>query len=317
MHGKSLLHHRLLIAAVLLLTGLAGLLAAAERTTLIWKGCSITKIAFMVGCARAYEAKTGVHIELVGGGATLGIRSTLAGDADMGGTCRPSRPDLFPDLEAGGVLIHAGWDAICYITHPENPVTDITADQARQILLGEITNWQEVGGPDQPIFLINRRQDEDDRFSGVGYMTRRLLFKNPDVKYADRAITFRDSGLVERNVEKIRWSFAADGFASACHRQVKILAVDGIACTRENIMAGRYPFFRPLYLITHGQPAGEVKRFIDWLLGAEGQAVVKAEGTINLAEGRQLALQFKAWEQLDQFYNPPAGIERRDSGDRP
>lgn len=317
MHDKSLPPRRLLIiAAILVLTGFAGLLAAAPAT-LIWKGCSITKNAYMKGCARAYEAKTGVHIELVGGGATLGIRSTLAGDADLGGTCRPSRPDLFPDLEAGGVLVHAAWDAICYITHPENPVSNITADQARQIITGQISNWQEVGGPDQPIFLINRRQDEDDRFSGVGYMTRRLLFKDREVKYADRAITFRDSGLVERSVENIRWSFAADGFASSSHRQVKILAVDGVACTRENIAAGRYPFFRPLYLITRGQPAGEVKRFIDWLLSEEGQAVVKAEGTINLAEGRQLALQFQAWEQLDRLYNPPAGLEDRDRGSEP
>jgi len=290
------------IAAIVIFIG-SVFLARAESPKLVWKGCSITKQAFMGECVAAYERKTGVHIELIGGGATLGIRATLAGDADLGGTCRPCRPDIFPKTESGGCLIHVAWDAICFITHPDNPVQGITSQQARDILAGRITNWQQVGGPDKPILLIYRRQTERGKFSGVGYMTRKLLFNDNDVDFSRKALNFRDSGLVERKVEELRWSFAPDGISSAQRRKVKVLAIDDMVCSKENIMSGRYPFFRPLYLITRGKPAGEVKNFIHWILGDVGQAIISSQGTINLSEGRFLSGKFGAWEQCKLILN--------------
>jgi phosphate transport system substrate-binding protein len=283
-----------------------------QEAALVWKGCSITKNAFMVECAAAYEKKTGVHIELIGGGATLGIRATLAGDADIGGTCRPCRPDLFPTEESGGYLTAVAWDAICFITHPGNPVNSISSQQARDILTGKITNWQQVGGPDQPVLLIYRRQTEEGKLSGVGYMTRKLLFQSHDIEYSRKAMNFRDSGLVERRVEELKWSFASDGFSSARRRKVKILALDGVACGKETIMTGRYPLFRPLYLITKGKPASETKKFIDWLLGEEGQGIISAQGTVNLEEGQALPAKFGAWEQQKCILNltPDAAPDR-------
>lgn len=292
----------LAVAAIVIFIGSASL-ARAESPKLVWKGCSITKQAFMGECVAAYERKTGVHIELIGGGATLGIRATLEGDADLGGTCRPCRPDIFPGVESGGCLVHVAWDAICFITHPDNPVSGITSQQAKDILTGRITNWRQVGGPDRPILLIYRRQTERGKFSGVGYMTRKLLFKDNDVDFSRKALNFRDSGLVERKVEELRWSFAPDGISSAQRRNVKVLAIDDTVCSKENIMSGRYPFFRPLYLITRGKPAGEVKKIIDWILGEEGQAIIGSQGTVNLVEGRFLSGKFDAWEQRELILN--------------
>jgi len=274
-----------------------------EKTKLVWKGCGISRRAFMVECAQAYEKKTGVHIELIGGGATLGIRATCAGDADMGGTSRPCLPDLFPEQESGGYLTIVAWDAICFITHPANPVAGITTQQARDILTGKITNWKQIGGPDRRIVLIYRIQTEKEKFSGVGYMTREFLFGDPSVDFAEKALYFRDTGLVERNVENIESSFAADGVSSARKRRVKILALDGIACTKENIITGNYPFFRPLYLITRGKPTGELKKFLDWILSDEAQAIISAQGTVNLKEGEGLKEKFKLWEHTDLILN--------------
>lgn len=276
---------------------------AEEPTHIVWKGCGITKTAFMQECAEAYEKKTGIHIKLVGGGATLGIRSAIAGDADIGGTCRPFRPDLFPELESGGYLTHVAWDAICFITHPSNPVAGITTEQAKAVLTGEITNWSELDGPDQKIILIYRRQTEEGKFSGVGYMTRKLLFQDQTVDYTKKALNFRDSGLVERKVEELPWSFAPDGYSSAKRRKVKLVGLDGVPCDKENIKTGRYPYFRPLYLITKGKPTGEVKRFLDWIVGPEGQAVISAQNTVNLSEGKILFDKFKAWEYTDLILN--------------
>lgn len=278
-------------------------LSQNPQPKLVWKGCGICRKAFMAECAQAYEKKTGVQIELVGGGATLGIRATCAGDADMGGTCRPCLPNIFPEQESGGYLTQVAWDAICFITHPDNPVKGITRQQARDILTGNITNWKDIGGPAKPIVVIYRIQTEIGKFSGVGYMTRRFLFDDPYVEFTDKALYFRDSGLVEKNVENIEWSFAPDGVSSARRRKVKILQLDGIPCSRENVAGGVYPFFRPLYLITRGKPAGELKKFLDWITGDEGQAVIGAVGTVTLREGRALREKFTYWEHTDLILN--------------
>jgi len=273
------------------------------QTRLVWKGCGISRKAFMAECAEAYKQKTGIHIELVGGGATLGIRATIAGDADMGGTCRPSLPDIFPEQETGGYLTQVAWDAICFITHPKNPVTGISSQQARDILTGNITNWSQVGGPEKRIIVVYRIQTEIGKFSGVGYMTRRFLFNDPYVDFTDKALYFRDSGLVEKNVENIEWSFAPDGVSSARRREVKILTLDGIACSKKNVASGTYPFFRPLYLITKDKPSGELKKFLDWIVGDEGQAVISNVGTVTLEEGAALKEKFKLWEHTELILN--------------
>ena len=293
----------LLMGIILLIFNGDRAVSKEESTRLVWKGCGISRRAFMAECAKAYEKYAGVHIELVGGGATLGIRATLAGDADIGGTCRPSLPDIFPEQESGGYLTQVAWDAICFITHPSNPVDGISAQQARDILTGKINNWKQVGGPDRPIVVIYRIQTEIGKFSGVGYMTRRFLFNDPYVEFTEKALYFRDSGLVEKNVENIQWSFAPDGVSSARRRNVKILTLDGIPCTKENVASGNYPYFRPLYLITREKPAGELKKFLDWIVSDAGQAVISSVGTVTLKEGEKLKEKFKFWEHTESLLN--------------
>ena len=301
MHNLKILS--LIIGCICLVIGVDALQAQEESNRLVWKGCGICRKAFMAECAEAYEKQTGVHIELVGGGATLGIRATCAGDADMGGTCRPALPDIFPEQETGGYLTQVAWDAICFITHPKNPVTGITSQQARDILTGKITNWNQVGGPDRQIIVIYRIQTEIGKFSGVGYMTRRFLFNDPYVDFTEKALYFRDSGLVEKNVENIEWSFAPDGVSSARRRKVKIFTLDGISCSKANVAQGIYPFFRPLYLITKGKPSGELKKFLDWIVGDKGQAVISEVGTVTLKEGKGLKQKFKLWEHTELILN--------------
>ena len=293
----------LLMGIILLSFGGDRAVSQEGHPRLVWKGCGISRRAFMAECAEAYEKRKGVHIELIGGGATLGIRATVAGDADIGGTCRPSLPNIFPKQESGGYLTQVAWDAICFITHPNNPVTGITSQQARDILTGKVTNWKQVGGPDKPIVVIYRIQTEIGKFSGVGYMTRRFLFNDPYVEFTEKALYFRDSGLVEKNVENIQWAFAPDGVSSARRRNVKILTLDGIPCTKENVANGIYPFFRPLYLITRGKPSGELKKFLDWIISDEGQAVIGSVGTVTLKEGQGLKEKFKFWEHTESILN--------------
>ena len=274
--------------------------AFADKTLadMSWTGCGITKKAFMAEAAAAYKAKTGKTISISGGGATKGVRFAAAGRADIGGSCRPAKPDL-SDAEKGAIMTHVAWDALVVMVHPDNPVDGLTADQVSKIFKGEIRNWKDVGGENAPIVVVVRR----GKISGVGYMSRKVLFNDAKANFYRRAINLKSSGPVEKKVEKKRNAIGISGISSAKRRKVKLLALDGKKPTKDKVASGEYPLFRPLFLLTKGKPAGDVKAFIDWLLLEEGQKVVSEQGTVNLKEGRQLVKKFKHWEHTNLVWN--------------
>lgn len=266
----------------------------ANETT--FKGCSIIRRSFMSEAAAAFERSSGKKIRVMGGGATLGIRATAAGDADIGGSCRPALPELFPE-ERGVFMTHTAWDCLVFITHPSNPVESVSLEQAKAVLLGKITNWKEIGGPDKRIIAIFRSQvpENGGKVSGVGFMTRLMLFADPNIDFKSDALFFKHSAEVEEMVEKLKYSFAVTGISSARKREVKILALDGISPTKENVASGKYPLFRPLYLMTKGDSTGVVKDFLSWMLSEEGQKVISEQNTVNLEEGKGLKDKFRFW----------------------
>jgi phosphate transport system substrate-binding protein len=290
------------MAAVLLLSA-AWVLAQAN---LRWTGCSITRIAFMTELATAYQKKTGIAISLSGGGATKGIRDTNSGVADMGGTCRPSLPDEFPAEEGNVVLYQVGWDALVPVVNKETPVKDLTVEQIKDILVGKITNWKEVGGNDAKILVVAR----EGKISGVGYMTLNMIFHDKDTEHAKDALIVEDSGPLENKITVDRIAFGVTGVSSAKKKvaegkSIKILTVNGVEPTMDNIASGAYPHFRPLYIAVNPNSPNyaEVKKFIDWTLSAEGQKVIEDAGTVNLARGQGLKEKFKYWEHTDKIAN--------------
>jgi phosphate transport system substrate-binding protein len=271
---------------------------AANPADIVWRGCGITRKAFMAEAAEAYRKKTGINISINGGGATLGIRTAAGGKADIGGSCRPAKPDI-SDLEKGVRMIHVGWDALVVMVHPENPVQNLSVEQLYNIMTGKIRNWSEVGGSNEPILVVVRV----GKMSGVGYMGRKMLFDDPRANFYRRAINLKSSGPVEKKVEKRVNAIGISGVSSAKRRNVKLLSLNGVAPTKTNVSNGTYPFYRPLYLITKGAPQGKVKKFMDWLLSSDGQKVVSDQGTVNLAEGSKLAGSYKYWEHTDLIIN--------------
>jgi len=265
-----------------------------KTATISWTGCGISKVAYMVDAAREYKKETGVTIVLTGGGATRGIRAAAGGNTDIGGSCRHCLPE-YSDQEKDAVMTHVAWDALVFFTHVDNPVNGISRAQAKAILLGEIDNWNEVDGPDAPIIRVFRRQTADGKLSGVGHMTRLLLFKDASVQYTSDALFERSSGPIEQYVEKTEFAFAVTGVSSAKKRQVKILKLDGIYPHKPEIESGEYGLFRPLYLITRGEPTGLAKGFLEWILSERGQAVLSAAGTVNLVEGEELETKYQYW----------------------
>ncbi|MGD8514695.1 MAG: phosphate ABC transporter substrate-binding protein [Granulosicoccaceae bacterium] len=278
--------------AVLLAAMSASLYA---ETTLKWVGCGITKKAFMTELALAYEVETGVKIDIQGGGATRGIRDVVKGDADIGGACRHTIAGHNEEL--GAILEPVAWDALVVITHPDNPVEDISFEQVRGLYLGKIKNWKELGGNDAPIRLLARK----GKNSGVGRTIRKLVFADFDQEF--KASEFmKSSGPVEKGVEKDINAIGITGISSARKRNVKQLKLDGKEPSYDNIRLGEYGLYRPLYLVINreGKKRKEIADFLKFAHSADGKQVIRDNGTVPYLDALRLVMKQVAQEERAQ-----------------
>ncbi len=259
----------------------------------------------MERCAEVYSEKTGVKIRLTGGGATLGIEAAGQGGADFGGTCRACLSSRNEDKMPLDLTVVA-WDALVVVVHPDNPLDSITPQQLKAVLQQEITDWGDLGGTPGRIITIARK----GKTSGVGFMTRKLIFGDAEADYGKHVIRLQSSGPVEELLEESVHAIAVTGISSAKLRKLKVLKVAGVEPTMKNIAAGRYPYFRPLYLAHPPRLNADQQQFLSWLLGAEGQQVVHEQGTVNLSYGYLLALKFRHWQDNVKVTNKESLIQK-------
>ncbi|MDH5369766.1 MAG: phosphate ABC transporter substrate-binding protein [Gammaproteobacteria bacterium] len=264
--------------------------ASAAAETIEWAGCGISKKAFMTELSKAYTKKTGIKVNLSGGGATKGIRKAAEGTIHIGGACRVSLNQMPEERDA--FQIPVAWDALVAFVHKDNPVDNITFKQLHQLYLGKITNWKELGGNDAPINLYVRR----GKLSGVGRTLRELVFANYNQEFKATYVV-KSSGPVEKGVVKDINGIGVSGISSAKKRQLKLLQLDGKAPNYENIKNGSYALYRPLYLvIKRGNKTPLVRDFIKYAVSNEGQNIIRAQGTVPYAEALHLIM-----KQLDQY----------------
>lgn len=286
----------LTMKTVVITAGLLCMVSTSYAADLLkWTGCGITRKAFMVELAAAYKKNTGNLISLSGGGATKGIRDTNNGVTDMGGSCRPALPEKFPGDESKVEMHIVAWDALVPIVNINNPITSISSQQLKDVLTGEIANWKELGGNDRKILVVARK----GKISGVGYMTRKIIFKDLTVDYSPGALLLKSSGPVENKIYVDEFSIGVTGASSARKRvesgkKLKILSVDAVEPSKENIATGAYPFYRPLYLVSNPGSANyeNVRKFIEWVKGDEAQQIIDSVGTVNLIKGKGLEEKF-------------------------
>ncbi|MDH5785597.1 MAG: substrate-binding domain-containing protein [Chromatiales bacterium] len=265
---------------------------SANATNIKWTGCGISKLGFMQDVAKAYEKKSGVRIELEGGGATKGIRQVALGESNLGGSCRMPLVHEAADgslqiesSEHSVKMIPVGWDALVVITHGENKmVSAITRDQLKKVLTGKITSWDQLGAQsNKPINLYVRT----GKISGVGLTLRQQLFNNTDQNFSKSATYLPSSGKIEEAVEKDPYGLAISGISSSRHRSVNMLKLEEVEPTMANLKSGKYMLYRILFLVTPPdyRERPELQDFVDFALSVEGQKVIKQAGTLPYRHG--------------------------------
>lgn len=211
--------------------------------------------------AKAYtERHKHVTITVEGQGSLTGIELVRQGQADIAMASCPKPEDA--SLWSMPIAL----DGIAIVVHPQNPVEGLTLLQLRDIFFGRVWNWKDVGGKAGEIVPISREDGSGTRvvFEGMVMQGKRVT---------PTAIVMPSSQAV---VEYVTEHPEAIGYVSMGYLSVKVkaLKIEGATPTPGSVRNGEYHLFRPLFLITHGEPTGEVKAFIDFVLSSAGQAIV-------------------------------------------
>ncbi|HYC20549.1 MAG TPA: phosphate ABC transporter substrate-binding protein [Candidatus Bathyarchaeia archaeon] len=224
--------------------------------------------------AQAYMANnSGITVNVAGGGTAAGITAVGTGTAQIGdasANLTASQLAQYPNLKPIPICV----DAIGIIVNPQNTVTNLTLDQVRGIYNGTFTNWNQVGGSNAKINVVNREQGSGTR-DGI----QKIVLKGGN---------FSAGGIQQSSTGSVKSYVAGDANAigyiatNALDNSVKALNINDVAPTYNNIANGSYVIQRYLLYVTNGSPTGLAADFINYTLSSAGQAILKGQGEVSL-----------------------------------
>ncbi|CCQ89978.1 putative Phosphate ABC transporter, periplasmic binding protein PstS [Nitrospina gracilis 3/211] len=271
------------LAGVLVVLFMNVVPSQARDNTIIRVGGSTTVLPILTVAAERYQQlHPEVRITVNAGGSGVGIHGVGTGRLDIGLASRQVSPEEIAHYGDVGLQVHVvGRDAVACVISSEvyqAGVTSLSRDEIRAIYQGRITNWKEVGGPDRSIIVIDKEPHR-----GTRHAFMRFVFGDEKARAPGARLV---TGSNNEEQAKIAQSDAAIGMLSLAWINADVSGVgirtEGrvIQPTLENVRNGLFPIARNLNLITVGLPQGEVKAFIDYLLGPKGQAIVQKSGYI-------------------------------------
>ena len=210
-----------------------------------------------------------VNVEFTGSG--TGIQAAIDGTTDIGNSSRALKEE---ELNGGLVENIVAIDGIAVIVNKSVAATDITSEQLAKIYTGEITNWSELGGKDEPIVVVGRESG-----SGTRGAFEELLEVEDLCNYAQE---IDSTGGVLSTVANTN---GAIGYVSldVIDDSVVVMAIDGVAASEENIVAGNYKLSRPFVMATKGEISEQselIQAFFAYIESEEGQSIIEQVGLI-------------------------------------
>ena len=182
------------------------------------------------------------------------------------------------------VYTPVGKEAFVFFVHKDNPIDNLTTEQIKGIYSGEITNWKQVGGKNEEIAAFQRNEG-----SGSQSMLQRFMGDTPIMEAPTEMVNTMMSGIIEQ-VSSYRSKSNSIGFSFRYYVEgiiqnpdIKVLSVDGVAPTAENIRNGSYPIVTPMYAVTYEENTNEnVDLLLQWILSEEGQYIIEETGYVGV-----------------------------------
>lgn len=266
----------------------AGLAFAQEETVYIENKGSDTIVNLALAWAERYQLEhEDVRISVTGGGSGTGIAALLNGTVDIANASRRIKPEEVEAARSGGIepVEHViARDAIAIIVHPHNPVSELTLQQVSDIYSGAVENWAEVGGEDRPIVRLSRETNSGTHAYFLETVLRLGEAGNETLFCVDTLLLPSSEGIIAEvrdNPNAI--GYDGLGYVPDDLKVIAIARAEGEAYVLPmvgTVNDKSYPIARDLYMYTAGDPTGEVKDYLDWILSPEAQQIVADLGFV-------------------------------------
>jgi len=258
--------------------------STAAGPTLVWRGDVTVAHGVVTDVAQAWQKAGHGRVELQTFNTASGLDAVRMGTADLAGAARGASQD--PN-EAGLTFTPVAWDGLVMVTHPSNPVSNLTLKQLHDIYYGKITNWSQVGGRNEPIDLYAVASPAD----GVEFSLRKLLFGRGNQPVAAPRLYVNTSKLQEGVTLDPKGLGVTTLSNVVGNPKIKMIRIDGVAPTPASVANGSYPLFTPLYLITRSDSpkAAETQAFVDFVGSDTAKAVLRRHDLVPYQDGTALA----------------------------
>ena len=220
-------------------------------------------------------------ISVTGGGSGTGIAAKLNKTIDIALASREMKDAEWAKAKSAGLNLQeitVAYDGITIITNKSNPVKNLTTAQLRDIFMGNIKNWKDLGGADEKIIVLSR-----DSSSGTHvYFKEHVLRKGNEKgseEYSSSALFLPSNEALKQQVENSKGAIAYIGMGYM-DNSVKEVTVNGVEATLANVKAKKYPISRAVYWYADKTVSGTAKDLISFMLSPKGQEIVKKEGFV-------------------------------------
>ncbi len=251
----------------------------------------------IVNLAQAWAEKymsvsSAASVEVSGGGSGTGVAALINGTVDIANCSRQIKPkELEQATQNTGKVPQefiVGYDALAVYVHPDTPIDKITIPQLAEIYGedGTITLWSHLGiensaCPSDRIIRISRQSNSGTYF----YFREALLGETRDFELGSLDLHGSKDVVEVIGRTPCAIGYSGMGYATSHVKMLEVaMASDEpyYAPSLENVLAKTYPIARPLYMYSLGEPTGEIKAYLDWILSEEGQKIVEKLGFVPL-----------------------------------
>lgn len=222
-----------------------------------------------------------IKVTLEGAGSSTGIAALFNGTTDIANSSRwfkDSEVQKMFEMKKWFAPVLVAWDGIAIVVHKDLPVKNLTIQQIKDIYTGKITRWNQIDPnlPARDIVAFSR-----NTASGTFEVFKEKVLG--DEKMSPRVRMLESSMAELETVAKTPYSIAYFGVGYV-DQSVKVVSVNGVMPTKQNILSAKYPLSRPLFIfidVTKGWPEeGPVAEFLRFVMSKKGQELVEKAGFI-------------------------------------
>jgi phosphate transport system substrate-binding protein len=249
--------------------------AHAER--LVIKGSDTLGAKLVPQLAEQFKAEhPDATFDIAAEGSTTGIAALIDGTAQIGMSSREAKPAETMAAQAKGVTLKptiVAYDGLGVIVNSSNPIANLTRKQVEQIFTGEVTDWSAVGGKSGTISIYTRNTS-----SGTYSDWKELAMKKRD--YAPTAQKMAGHEQIAAEVGKNVNGIGYVGLAYMKAAGIKVITVEGKGPSPAAVRDQSWPYARPTFYYTNGDPAGLAKAFVEFTLSPGGQKIAENVGFV-------------------------------------